>query len=259
MKKCLEGLLKQDIQEPWEIVVVDDGSATDLALIISELNSSGLIQLHRQKNAGPARARNKGVEIAKGKYIAFTDDDCVPLPDWLSIHLKHLEKGVMTGGKTRNGLKGNLYAESSQLLINFLYSFFKNTPVSFFTSNNFAMNRETFLSIGGFDESFPTSAGEDREFCIRYIVSGFKLKYIDDAEILHYHCLDLRSFFKLHFKYDNSANSINSKIEGMNISHKVLFHPFQYRQFTYWQKTQLLTLLLLSQVANLLGRYFKSI
>src|SRR4051794_39343324 len=77
---ALEGLRAQDLQAPYEVIVVDDGSDDGTGAIVK--GTSG-VRLARQPNQGPAEARNHGARLAKGQVLAFTDSDCVPRPDWL--------------------------------------------------------------------------------------------------------------------------------------------------------------------------------
>lgn len=75
LNRCIDSLLKQTLKE-IEIILVDDGS-TDLSSQICdeyEKNNSNIKVLHLE-NGGPARARNKGIEIATGEYIGFADSD----------------------------------------------------------------------------------------------------------------------------------------------------------------------------------------
>jgi glycosyltransferase involved in cell wall biosynthesis len=137
-------------KDRFEVVVVDDGSEPALPDF-----SAGNVRLIRQPAAGPAAARNRGILASAGRWIAFTDDDCRPRPDWLS----QLERAfrdhpdALIGGLTHNTLLSNPYAEASQFLVSCLYSYFGKRPKQrFFTSNNMAASREKLLEIGGFDE-----------------------------------------------------------------------------------------------------------
>lgn len=262
LKDCLRALTKQDFEEEWEVIVVDDGSASDLTNVVENYSSQLNIRLIRQENGGPARARNTGGNQAKGQFIAFLDDDCQPEPSWLSGMLKHARKGVLVGGRTENYFTHNIYSEVSQLLVAYLYEYFKGTAWYFFTSNNFLMDRQTFLDVGGFDESFPTSAGEDREFCIRWTHLGYEMKYVDCAKIRHLHFMSLKSFLKLHFKYGGAARIVRQKALSLGIpllKTKAGFYVGAYHfifrgsQYSIRRKASQYVLFLLSQGAVLAG------
>lgn len=75
IEKCLDSLIKQSLKE-IEIIVIDDGSCDNTFKVLSKHKDK--IQLIRQKNSGVASARNKGLSVAKGDYIAFVDSD-----DWV--------------------------------------------------------------------------------------------------------------------------------------------------------------------------------
>ena len=87
---CLNAI--SNLQYPkdrFEVIVVDDGSPMSLESITARFRDSIYINLIWQANSGPATARNTGAENAKGKYLAFTDDDCTPASDWLLVLAKH--------------------------------------------------------------------------------------------------------------------------------------------------------------------------
>ncbi len=75
--RCLNSLLKQDISyKDYEIIVIDDGSIDSGAQIVIELQKSNKnIVFEKQENAGPCAARNKGLKLAKGRFIYFLDAD----------------------------------------------------------------------------------------------------------------------------------------------------------------------------------------
>src|SRR5687767_7876993 len=79
LQQCLEGLANQDYpREAFEVIVVDDGGEHPLTKINDHYQTRLSLVFLKQANAGQASARNTGASHAKGQYIAFTDDDCVP-------------------------------------------------------------------------------------------------------------------------------------------------------------------------------------
>ena len=159
-----------------------------------------------------------------------------------------------------NKLTSNLYSESSQILIDFLYQFNKGTKNQFFTSNNFALYKSDFIDNNGFDINFETSAGEDREFCVRLNHKDIKLIYNPLLSIKHTHYLTISTFFKLHFKYGKAALTYKQKTSDYNLTmskyyfYKGLFsYPFKQKRLTKIIQLRVCYLLFLSQVAVLVG------
>ena len=158
LSRCLQSLLKQTYpQERRSIVVVDDGGVVDLDSLVARLDGSDHITVLRQDNSGPAAVRNRGAREATGEFLAFTDDDCRPRPDWLAnlVDTLVLDPDAMVGGAVVNGLTDSPLAQASQDLVSFLYDYFPDARAlrPFLTTNNVAVHRKTFLEMGGFDES----------------------------------------------------------------------------------------------------------
>ena len=75
LKDCVQSVLNQTLQE-WELLCIDDGSTDNsLAILKQFAEKDSRIQLHSQHNQGAGIARNKGLELAKGEFIAFLDGD----------------------------------------------------------------------------------------------------------------------------------------------------------------------------------------
>ena len=207
LARCLAALA--DLHPPgggFEVIVVNDGGI-DVRHIVAASSVTN-IRFLSQANAGPGAARNHGARAALGSWLAFTDDDCEPDRDWLRAFERSLlpSPGALVGGTVVNSLVDNVYAETSQQLAGFVERWFDGTAKErFFTSNNLAAARTAYLEVGGFDESFGISAGEDREFCDRWFAQGRLSITAPDARVRHSHMLTLRSFLRQHFAYGCGA------------------------------------------------------
>lgn len=80
----------------WELIVVNDGGARSFAAMTRDLKQALPLRLVNTDYAGPAAARNIGTNLARGDYLAFTDDDCYVAPDWLISFAKGFEMGNFT-------------------------------------------------------------------------------------------------------------------------------------------------------------------
>lgn len=214
LRACIEALAAQTLREPWETVVVDDGSPESLAGLFAECPDRLDLRIVRQKNAGPAAARNRGVAEARGEFIAFTDDDCRPAPAWLETMLTAArgQPSALVGGSTWNGLPEELFASTSQFIVDLVYEHF-NADVEhayFFSSNNVLCPRHRFLELGGFDAEFPWAGAEDRDFCDRWRAAGWPLVWRQDALVEHRHSQSLWTFLQLHFRYGRGAHLYQS-------------------------------------------------
>ena len=212
---CLDALLRLD-PAPGAIVVVDDGGRRPAAEVAARFGDR--VRCIRQDNAGPGAARNAGVRAAEGDLVALTDDDCRPRPDWLGalVRAQGGVRGRMVGGRVENALSANVYAASSQALCDYLYAAggAQAGGAEFFTTNNVAFDRATFEAIGGFDESFPRAAGEDRDLGRRWRGAGGRLVYAADAVVEHAHGMDLRGFWRQQSNYGRGARQLHARMEA---------------------------------------------
>ena len=96
LKKCIISLLNQTVDSmSYEIIIVDDGSTDNTEEYVKQLikkYSRPKIHYYKQKNSGPATARNLGAKYAIGKYLAFTDSDCEPTKDWIKDIIKNFNR-----------------------------------------------------------------------------------------------------------------------------------------------------------------------
>lgn len=192
-----------------EVIVVDDGGGVPIEEPARRAAGSLDLVLVEQPHGGAAAARNTGAARARGTYLAFTDDDCTPDPDWLTALEATLaaHPGAAVGGRTVNALPSNPYATASQLLCDYLVEYYNADPLQarFLTSNNLAMPAEAFRALGGFDTRFDRAGGEDRDICDRWIHAGHPLLYGKEAVVHHAHPLTGRGFCRQHWNYGRGA------------------------------------------------------
>lgn len=268
LRECLCALASQEYpRERFEVLVVDDGGELAVAPVIDELRSRLSVELVTQPHAGPARARNLAAGMARGRFLAFTDDDCRPRPTWIAHIAAALERAPdsIVGGRIVNGLPENAFSSASQMIADIVYAHYNSDPENarFFSSNNVAMAAKSFRNLGGFDEGFVILACEDRELCDRWRSAGGRMIYEPDAVVEHAHPLALPSFVRQHFTYGRGAvhfHRIRAARASGKMRDEMSFHanvgnwlaqPFRSR--TPIDATRIAALMVLWQSANLAG------
>jgi glycosyltransferase involved in cell wall biosynthesis len=213
LPRLLNALVQQTLpKDRFELILVDDGSKSPIAPIAEEYATRIALKCLRQPNAGPAAARNAGIAVATGMFIAFTDDDCAPDSDWLANFVRALAEfpDAMVGGAVRNGVEGALASEAAQMVIDNVYRFYNRNPLQahFFASNNMACSAELLRALNGFDENF--RCAEDRNLCDRWRLAGRRLVFTPEAKVAHFHRLNVASFVRMYFAYGRGALRFHS-------------------------------------------------
>jgi GT2 family glycosyltransferase len=263
LRECLGALASLDYpSQKFEVIVVDDGGDQDLTAVIDDMRGQLDLRLVRRVNGGPAAARNSGAQLARGRFLAFTDDDCLPEPGWLTAlaHKLEADDRWLVGGRTVNTLSDNAFASTSQLIIDLACAHYNaDAGCAFFLpSNNLALSAAAFATVGGFSNAFVTA--EDRDLCARWFDRGFPMAVVPEAVVRHAHALDLASFWRQHWGYGRGAwrflqaereRSGRSSIEihfYKNVVRELLHHLPAQRQ-----PVKVAGLLALWQAANLGG------
>lgn len=270
LARCLRAIDALDFpRERFELIVVDDGSASPPTDAVSALGRTLQARLLCAEHGGPAAARNAGARGALGRYLVFTDDDCAPHRDWLRAidrHVTTLGPSAAIGGYTVNALADNPYASASQGIVDFLYEYFGDSaPRQFFTSNNLVVPRDGFLDIGGFNETFPLAAAEDRDLCERWAAAGGELRFAADVVVDHAHALDFARFNRQHFNYGRGAFDLH-RSRASRGSTSLALEPARFyvglvtyplRRERGWRRVPLSLLHCWSQVAYASGYFFE--
>jgi GT2 family glycosyltransferase len=156
--------------------------------------------------------------------LAFTDDDCRVDSGWLRALCAALGPSTRraVGGLTVNGLRSNRWSAASQRIIDLVYAHYNAVPAqaTFLTTNNFAVPKEAFRDVAGFDERYRTA--EDRDFCRRWLASEREMIYTPEALVHHEHELTFAEFCRQHFNYGRGAFRFHAAAAGDGRLRKVL-------------------------------------
>lgn len=241
LRVCLDALVKQSLSvEHFEVIVVNDGSEDPTKTYLDSCIGTFpfTFQAIHLTNGGPARARNTGVQVAKGKIIVFLDDDIEPLPECLEVHYdQHMESDtvVVVGPQTRDisrHAQEPLWIRWEHSMLEKQYQAFSDGkwaaagPNNFYTGNA-SLRRDLILSVGGFNETF--SRQEDVEFAFR-LIKITKVTFVIElrARAIHRPVRQYISWFKTPSTY-GAMDVI--RIESGHLSNRILREAFHHRSF----------------------------
>ncbi len=184
IEACLKALLHQSIdRNEYEVIVVDDGSIDRTSEIVKPFS----IHYFYQKNQGPATARNKGAQEAKGEIILFTDSDCVPENNWIEEMVRPFDdpKVIAIKGAYKTNQKA-LIARFAQIEFEERFEMLKKTEsIDMVDTYSAGYRKSIFHSFGGFDSSFPVANNEDTELSYKMSQAGHKMVFNPDAIVYH--------------------------------------------------------------------------
>jgi glycosyltransferase involved in cell wall biosynthesis len=195
---CLTALAQQDLpREYYEVIVIDDCSADDDGDFFRSRFS--FAAFHRQTaNLGPAAARNRGIGLARGRYLVFTDSDACPGPSWLSTLVAGFSDGSeMICGPVRHG--PGLLERLTALTAFGEYLDDRDGFRLHCPTVNFAVEASVLQGIL-FDEGL-SYAGEDLLLSTRLTAAGRTIRYLAAAWVLHRPKLSVASSARRAFRY----------------------------------------------------------
>jgi glycosyltransferase involved in cell wall biosynthesis len=212
LERCLAALARSDYPEGrFEVLVVNDRGGPEVERVVRLAPDGIRARLVDSERSGPSAARNAGALAARGRFIAFTDDDCEPAPGWLGALEGALaaNPGAAVGGETRNGVPASSGAAASQLVVDAVHAHFNRDPDAprFFASYNVAFPAEPFRALGGFDERFRYA--EDREMCERWLRAGNRFAHAPEALVHHMRTPSPREFLRQHYGYGRGASAFH--------------------------------------------------
>ncbi len=178
------------------VVVVDDGSTDDTAAVAARFGATVV----RQKNQGPAAARNAGVAASAGDLVVFTDADCVPVPDFLAALTAPFcaDPDVAGAQGAYITTQRSLTARFAQLEFEDRYAYAARFPcLDLVATYAAAFRRAAFTQSGGFDTAFTKADNEDTELSYRLCRLGHRLVFAPDARVAHRHPATLGRYLRI--------------------------------------------------------------
>lgn len=178
-----------------EAVIVDNGSgdATWSVLVeMVEASPLALAAVRLTENRGPGGGRNAGVAIARGEYIAFTDDDCLPTPGWLPALMAPFNDPAVAVVQSPVAPE----PVEAETMGPWDHTVEIGGPTPYFETSNVAYRTSALRAVGGFDEDDPLTSrqaggrafGEDAVLGWRVIQAGGGRAWAGDA-LVHHRCV----------------------------------------------------------------------
>lgn len=216
---CLQGIANQKIKN-LELFLVDnkssDNSLDNIEMVWESLDIQVILI---NKNLGFATANNIGVNLAKGKWIAFLNSDAFPEPNWLenllyaaeqnpdyavftSKQIQYNQPNLLDGAGDSYHISGLAWRKYYNRIIQ-NYGI-KNEEVFSACPAAALYSREAFLKVGGFDEDY-FSYFEDVDLGFRLRLLGEKCLYVPEAVVYHVGSASTgkRSDFSVYYGYRN--------------------------------------------------------
>lgn len=183
LKECLLALCAQDLPPGvFEIVVADDGpDAGTRAMVDTFAQDHACVPQIRYLEVsgrhGPAAARNCGWRNAAANFIAFTDDDCRPRPEWLRHGLLMLEQGA-------DAAWGKLVMPVPAKPTDYEKDAANLSRAEFVTANCFC-RKSALEQVGGFDERFRLAWREDSDLFFNLLNLDARIVHAPAAVVVH--------------------------------------------------------------------------
>jgi len=168
-----------------EILVVDQSTNQVSEPVLGQVDLPEA-RVIRSSGQGIGRAANDGIEAASHDAVLMIHDDCTVSPDWVGVGFGELQRdpeGMISGRVLPAGGDSRLVPSTNTV----------ETPRDYtgdvyrasLYPNNMGCPRNGFLSMGGFDERI-IPAGEDGEFCYRWVRAGRRFRHVPELVVWHH-------------------------------------------------------------------------
>ncbi len=204
LQRCLAAVREQR-GVSLEVVVVDDGSREREA--VAAVADAFTARLVRLEGVGPAAARNAGAVEARAGIVLLLDDDCVARAGWAERLTSEVtsDSTRVAAGAVFLPQGANIWLRASERL-----AIRAELSSRLFRTINLACRTEVLLELP-FDESFPSAAGEDRDWCVRAERAGLSFARVPEAAVEHQATLRTWSFLRQQARYGRAVQLLRRR------------------------------------------------
>lgn len=182
LMECLKALARQKFEyDDFEVIVVSDGPDYVTKQVVVSWKHTGLLDIEYVPLAskrGPAAARNMGWKLAAGTLVAFTDDDCLPDPLWLSAIWEAYQQEELIA------YSGRIIVPVPEKPTDYEWNIAQLEKARFVTANC-VCTWKTLERIEGFDERFELAWREDSDLEFRLLQQQIPVQHLHDAIVVH--------------------------------------------------------------------------
>jgi len=189
-KRLLGSIQKSKNAPTYEVIVVDDGSKEKYNSYKSYKNYNNYRILRLPKNMGPAVARNRGVNVARGKFVVFADSDVEFFPDTLAnlakIYHEDPDVVAVTGVWVKEQ-RSKAFFPNYKALRDWSYWINERDKSGYyflFSTRIASIKKTVFTRLGGFDETYPAPLVEDIELTYR-IARRYAIIFAPHVRVRH--------------------------------------------------------------------------
>jgi glycosyltransferase involved in cell wall biosynthesis len=187
LKTCLESLEKQTYpKNKYEVIVVDNDSTENITNIVNGFEQSFTAF---ESQPGSYVARNKGISLAKGEILAFTDSDCIPSVDWIEqgvTNILSIPNCGLVAGKIEFFFLNSQKLTPVELYESIEVSFNQEANIKdhhYGVTANLFTFKEVINSVGPFDSAI--KSGGDRLWGEKVFQAGYQQAYVDNVCVKH--------------------------------------------------------------------------
>lgn len=218
---CLAAVGAIRNQHPWELIVVDNASdTTDTVQVVRKFAANAAIPIRFviETQLGLARGHNAGVARARGRILAFTDDDCYPAPDYIDALCAAFEADDKLGylsGRILLHDPTDLPLTINESLTPRVFPPRRYVQTGDVQGANMAFRAEVLAAIGGFDPWFGPGApfnAEDIDAAARASLAGWRGAYCPTVVVSHHHGRKPAEAVRIWRSYATGRGAYNMKL-----------------------------------------------